>query len=123
MFAAVSPVRRWSLALIVCVACVATRSVASAPLTQPTPGPALSVEEIRKLHDTGQYRSALQEAARTLRTPAGEKDKYQLQLIRGDCLLHQDDAPTALSASKPCSAPLSASITTAMSICRSCLGC
>jgi hypothetical protein len=71
---------------------------ATAQTSSPTDRPALSVEAIGKLHDAGQYRSALQEAARTLRTPVGERDKFQLQLIRGDCLLHQDDAPTALSA-------------------------
>jgi hypothetical protein len=61
------------------------------------PGPALSVDEIRKLHDAGQYRSALQEAARSLRGVSGAA-RFELQLIRGDSLLHLDDAPTALEA-------------------------
>jgi hypothetical protein len=87
-----------AMAAVIIAFIALTAHPTTAQTSSPTDRPALSVEAIRKLHDAGQYRSALQEAARTLRTPVGERDKFQLQLIRGDCLLHQDDAPTALSA-------------------------
>jgi hypothetical protein len=88
--------------LVVAIALASVMAIpsrrAAAQTASPSDRPALSVAEIGKLHDAGQYRAALQEAARTLRTPAGENDKYQLQLIRGDALLHLDDAQTALAA-------------------------
>ncbi|MGB7160304.1 MAG: hypothetical protein WBD40_19710, partial [Tepidisphaeraceae bacterium] len=62
--------------------------------------PALPIAEIRKLHEAGDYRTALQEAARAIRwgeEPKGN-DKFELQLIRGDCLLNLEDHPSALIA-------------------------
>jgi len=100
MSAVEMPVSRFAIVVLVCVTCVMAfpSRRAAAQTGSPSDRPALSVEEIRKLHNAAQYRSTLQEAARTLRTPAGESDKYQLQLIRGDALLHLDDAQTALAA-------------------------
>jgi hypothetical protein len=77
---------------------------AAAAQAQASP-PVMSLEEVRKMHDAGQYRSALQEAARALSASTGTKenaapspDMYELQWLRGDSLLHLDDAQTALSA-------------------------
>ena len=54
-------------------------------------------DELRQMHDAGQYHVCLQQVARILRAGnAGTRyDRYDLLLLRGDCLLHLDDPATA----------------------------
>lgn len=60
-----------------------------------------TMAEIRQARDQGDYRRALQQAALALRLrgeAARGYDQYELQVIRGDSLLHLDDPVTALQA-------------------------
>src|SRR5580704_13766116 len=74
----------------------------SPPATQPTeqlrlPTPA----DLKEMHDTGEYRTCLQQIARILSlSPQVTKnyDTFALLLLRGDCLLHLGDRETAYDA-------------------------
>lgn len=54
-------------------------------------------EELRQIHDAGQYRICVQQIGRVLRAGnAGQSyDQYDLLLLRGDCLLHLEDPASA----------------------------
>jgi hypothetical protein len=54
-------------------------------------------EELQQMHDAAQYRICLQQIGRILRsgTAARSYDRYDLLLLRGDCLLHLEDPATA----------------------------
>jgi hypothetical protein len=53
--------------------------------------------ELRQMHDAGQYRICLQQIARVLRSgnAARNHDRYDLLLLRGECLLGLEDPATA----------------------------
>jgi len=83
--------------LILLVAGVSLRG--EAPTTQPMPLPTSA--ELQQMHDAGQYRVCLQQIARVLQLRgdvAKPYDYFALLLLRGDCLLHLEDADTALEA-------------------------
>ena len=77
---------RWRI-LVVAIALASVIAIpsrrAAAQTASPSDRPALSVEEIGKLHDAGQYRAALQEAARTLRTRAYAGTLLHQLVVRG----------------------------------------
>jgi hypothetical protein len=53
--------------------------------------------ELRQMRDAGQYRICLQQIGRVRRSRNVDKeyDRYDLLLLKGDCLLHLDDPATA----------------------------
>jgi len=66
-----------------------------APATMP------SMMDLKQMHDSGNYRGCLQQIARVMQLSAsagGGYDKYELLMLRGDCLLHLDDSVTAIAA-------------------------
>jgi hypothetical protein len=72
-------------------------SLASALPARPDDGRIATTAELHQMRDAGQYRICLQQIARVLRlTDAGKGyDRYDLLLLRGDCLLHLEDPATA----------------------------
>ena len=76
---------------------IAILSVTSIANAQATRVRTASGAELRQMHDAGQYRICLQQIARILRLANAEKtyDRYDLLLLRGDCLLHLEDPATA----------------------------
>lgn len=84
---------------------VATFAAAQAPVTAPADageGTLPTMHELRQLHEGGDHRTCIQQAARVLRVVrAGGGEGYDVpavQLIRGDCLLHTEDPVTAREA-------------------------
>lgn len=62
-----------------------------------TPQPRLATPgELQQIHDAGEYRVCLQHLARALQgTQANAPERYDLLLLRGDCLLHLEDPASA----------------------------
>lgn len=99
---------KWVAACAVLAVLVNVSPVATAQQQQqqpPTAGaqnePVATMAEIRQARNQGNYRYALQQAARALRLTeeaARGYDQYELQVIRGDSLLHLGDPVTALQA-------------------------
>jgi hypothetical protein len=52
-------------------------------------------EELHQIHDSGQYRICLQQIGWVLRAANTTYDRYDLLLLRGDCLLHLEDPASA----------------------------
>jgi hypothetical protein len=71
----------------------------STPTTQPMP--VATIVELKQMHDSGEYKTCLQQIARVmmLRGEAARPyDPFALLLLRGDCLLHLEDRTTAYDA-------------------------
>ena len=66
-------------------------------LAEADEGPLPTFSELRQMSDAGQFRVCLRQIARVLRLAEGSKgyDRYELLLLRGDCLLHIEDPATA----------------------------
>jgi hypothetical protein len=83
--------------------------VLSVPLqasAQVNAGRLATPQELRQFHDAGQYLFCVQQIARVLRADSAGKhyDRYDLLLLRGDCLLHLEDPGSALLAYSAASA-------------------
>jgi hypothetical protein len=71
-------------------------SVRAAPPSTDNGGPLPSRAELKQMHDAGEYRVCLHQIGRVLRlAPAKGYDRFDLLLLRGDCLLHLEDPGTA----------------------------
>jgi hypothetical protein len=85
-------------ALVLALTC-AIASAQPAPTTKPA-NPIPTTAQLWELHAAKQYRLCLQQAVRAsnLTGEMGKKyDKYELMLLRGDCLLHLEDPESALN--------------------------
>ncbi|MBC8108229.1 MAG: hypothetical protein H7Z14_16705 [Anaerolineae bacterium] len=68
------------------------------PAENPGPPPLPTMDELREMYDSGDYRTAVQQIARVLRlrgAPAQPYDRDALQLLRGQTLLALDDPRAA----------------------------
>jgi hypothetical protein len=76
---------------------VAAVSLALTLPARPDDGRIATTAELHQMRDAGQYRICLQQIARVLRLTDAAKgyDRYDLLLLRGDCLLHLEDPATA----------------------------
>jgi hypothetical protein len=82
----------WILSLI--IGAISLTPSAGAPADE---GRLATRAELGQMHDAGEYRICLQHVGRILRSGNVDKnyDRYDLQLLRGDCLLHLEDPATA----------------------------
>lgn len=68
-----------------------------APAALPLP----TLQDLHEMYDAKQYTICIQQIGRVLRLTGDEAkrhDKFTLQLLRGDCLLHLDDRASAIAA-------------------------
>jgi hypothetical protein len=84
--------------LAVVAAMVLTLAFAPRPRAGKDDGRLPTAAELRQMRDAGQYHICLQQIGRVLRLGGGAGkgyDRYDLLLLRGDCLLHLEDPATA----------------------------
>jgi hypothetical protein len=88
---------RWAVLLLVSICWSAAAAAPNKDAPLPTS------KDLRDMHDAGQYRTCLQQIARLMRaggTPNTSADakaleRFDLLLLRGDCLIHLEDPATA----------------------------
>ena len=85
-------VRLWMLALV-----IGATSLPATAVTQADDGRLATDAELRQMRDAGEYRICLQQIGRVMRSGKVGKsyDRYDLLLLRGDCLLQLEDPATA----------------------------
>lgn len=89
------PVLAWVLSLVIGAISLTPSAGATAE-----EGRLATRAELSQMHGAGEYRICLQQIGRILRSGNVDKnyDRYDLLLLRGDCLLHLEDPDTALIA-------------------------
>jgi hypothetical protein len=84
--------------LVPMAAMVVLLAFAPRPRAENDDGRLPTAAELRQMRDAGQYHICLQQIGRVLRLGGGAGkgyDRYDLLLLRGDCLLHLEDPATA----------------------------